>query len=170
MTLAATNTNYFAIHLMIWTDNCGLLNHVQRICFLKALKHILLTKKGRAHCNLAKFSIRQCSFMPQLGKAFPAKFLKSWIHQTSLLAPFYATKYDIMLVSVSPVVSFPSISARSSSLCGNYQLDEGEQCDGGRTTLDGRDPCCTEECQLKAGSVCRSAEWWVGPVVMVTTA
>ena len=54
----------------------------------------------------------------------------------------------------------PSVSACFSSLCGNYQVDEGEQCDGGHTTLNGCDPCCTEQCQLTDGSVCRSGKQW----------
>ena len=61
-----------------------------------------------------------------------------------------------------------SVSERSSSLCGNYQVDEGEQCDGGRMTLDGRDPCCTEQCQLKDSSECRSGKQRVCAVAMVT--
>lgn len=41
------------------------------------------------------------------------------------------------------------------SLCGNYELDEGEECDGGRLTVNGDDPCCNESCSLRSEAKCR---------------
>jgi hypothetical protein len=45
------------------------------------------------------------------------------------------------------------------ALCGNGILEDGEQCDaGGKLTTDvdrtKRDPCCTDDCQLRTNAVC----------------
>ena len=34
--------------------------------------------------------------------------------------------------------------------CGNYQVEEGEECDGGALGMVGTDPCCTRNCQFRA--------------------
>jgi disintegrin and metalloproteinase domain-containing protein 17 len=46
--------------------------------------------------------------------------------------------------------------ALSTSNCGNYIIDkeEGEECDGGRFTIDGQDPCCDSSCHLRSGMRC----------------
>ena len=39
-------------------------------------------------------------------------------------------------------------------ICGNYKLEEGEECDpGGIVPEDSL--CCTRECKLKKGALCR---------------
>ncbi|KAM9466471.1 disintegrin and metalloproteinase domain-containing protein 17a [Clarias gariepinus] len=43
--------------------------------------------------------------------------------------------------------------ARSSNLCGNSRVEEGEQCDPGLLHLSD-DPCCTPNCKLKKGMHC----------------
>lgn len=43
----------------------------------------------------------------------------------------------------------------STSNCGNYVIDSGEQCDGGRLTAEGHDPCCNVTCHLRSGMNCR---------------
>lgn len=45
----------------------------------------------------------------------------------------------------------------STSKCGNYVIDEdeGEECDGGRLTVDDQDSCCDSNCKLRKGSNCR---------------
>ena len=45
-------------------------------------KCVLLTKKKRMHCDLARFTFCQCSFMLQLAKVFPAILLNLLICQT----------------------------------------------------------------------------------------
>lgn len=39
--------------------------------------------------------------------------------------------------------------------CGNYMIDSGEECDGGRLTVDDQDPCCDSNCMLRVGRNCR---------------
>ena len=58
----------FAPQVMIGTDSFGLLNQLQMIDLSKALAAYLWTKRRRVHCNLARFTFHQCSFMPQLAK------------------------------------------------------------------------------------------------------
>ncbi|XP_025115772.1 ADAM 17-like protease [Pomacea canaliculata] len=38
--------------------------------------------------------------------------------------------------------------------CGNWVLDEREQCDSGAYSLEGSDPCCTNTCTLKKNANC----------------
>ena len=38
------------------------------------------------------------------------------------------------------------------TMCGNYQVDENEECDVGP---DREDMCCTSDCMLKDGATCR---------------
>ena len=35
-------------------------------------------------------------------------------------------------------------------------IDEGEECDGGRITVENKDPCCNDTCQFRSGVNCRS--------------
>ena len=41
------------------------------------------------------------------------------------------------------------------SLCGNYRLEQGEQCDVGIVDSNNPDDCCTANCRLKPGKLCR---------------
>ena len=63
------------------------------------------------------------------------------------VAPF--KQYEYMNVSFNV--------AMSTSNCGNYVIDKdnGEQCDGGRLTVEGHDPCCNVTCHLRSGMNCR---------------
>ena len=36
--------------------------------------------------------------------------------------------------------------------CGNFILEEGEECDAG---LSRNDPCCNDDCELRPGAICR---------------
>ena len=58
-------------------------------------------------------------------------------------------QYECMNVSFN--------AAMSTSNCGNYVIDKesGEQCDGGRLTVEGHDPCCNVTCHLRSGMNCR---------------
>lgn len=49
------------------------------------------------------------------------------------------------------------LTARSEYVltCGNWVLDEREQCDSGAYSLEGSDPCCTNACTLKKNANCR---------------
>ena len=47
--------------------------------------------------------------------------------------------------------------------CGNYLLEDGEECDGGDSMKLGNDGCCNMDCTLRDGAICRS-------VVFVTEA
>eukprot|EP00058_Branchiostoma_floridae_P003592 XP_002589080.1 hypothetical protein BRAFLDRAFT_213750 [Branchiostoma floridae] len=40
------------------------------------------------------------------------------------------------------------------SLCGNYRVEEGEDCDPGHLGNKNTDPCCTGECKFKGNAVC----------------
>ncbi|XP_072176191.1 ADAM 17-like protease [Diadema setosum] len=46
------------------------------------------------------------------------------------------------------------VEPSQSSLCGNYRLENGEQCDVGVIDSNHPDPCCTSTCQLKPGKIC----------------
>ena len=74
---------------------------MQRIVWLKALAACLSTKKRRVHCNWSRFFFHQCSFMPQLTKAFSTKFLNSLIclsfPPTIVVCPiFYSSHHHFM--------------------------------------------------------------------------
>lgn len=43
---------------------------------------------------------------------------------------------------------------RTSNLCGNSRVEEGEECDSGLLHRND-DPCCTADCKLKKGKQCR---------------
>ena len=34
-------------------------------------------------------------------------------------------------------------------LCGNYKVEEGEECDAGALGMVNSDPCCTSDCKLR---------------------
>ena len=53
----------------------------------------IINEEGRAHCNLARFSFHQDSFIPQLAKVFHTEFLNSLIFRTFHPALFYAIQY-----------------------------------------------------------------------------
>ncbi|XP_078664840.1 ADAM 17-like protease isoform X3 [Branchiostoma floridae x Branchiostoma belcheri] len=40
------------------------------------------------------------------------------------------------------------------SLCGNYRVEEGEDCDAGHLGNKNTDPCCTRECKFRGNAVC----------------
>uniref|UniRef100_A0A1X7TKE4 Uncharacterized protein n=1 Tax=Amphimedon queenslandica TaxID=400682 RepID=A0A1X7TKE4_AMPQE len=52
-------------------------------------------------------------------------------------------------------VLFFGSEGRSNSNCGNYMIDDDEECDGGRLTVDDQDSCCASNCKLRKGSNCR---------------
>ncbi|KAI8497352.1 Disintegrin and metalloproteinase domain-containing protein 17 [Branchiostoma belcheri] len=43
------------------------------------------------------------------------------------------------------------------SLCGNYRVEEGEDCDAGHLGNKNTDPCCTRECKFRGNAVCRGS-------------
>ncbi|KAK2166047.1 hypothetical protein LSH36_43g05043, partial [Paralvinella palmiformis] len=52
----------------------------------------------------------------------------------------------------------------SGSFCGNFRIEQGEECDGGPKGRSGNDPCCDKYCQLKQNAVCR----WFRVIFWVT--
>ena len=56
------------------------------------------------------------------------------------------------------VITFVILTEKSLSTCGNFIIDEGEECDEGSLgnfLAEGRDSCCTAECMLKERTNCR---------------
>ncbi|EDV22592.1 uncharacterized protein TRIADDRAFT_58971 [Trichoplax adhaerens] len=45
---------------------------------------------------------------------------------------------------------------RSKSRCGNYEVEEGEECDAGILGNKGRSSCCTPNCKFRPNAVCSS--------------
>lgn len=59
---------------------------------------------------------------------------------------------------ISPVLREKSarcfVEPSQTSLCGNYRLEQGEQCDVGIVDNNNPDECCTANCMLKPGKLC----------------
>ncbi|XP_077990294.1 ADAM 17-like protease [Glandiceps talaboti] len=43
------------------------------------------------------------------------------------------------------------------SFCGNFQVEDDEECDAGLIGLENNDPCCDKYCYFKSGAICSDA-------------
>ena len=71
-TMAIANTRIILLHIWCFKiDDCGLLNHVWRIHWLKALVAHFINEEKESSSWFGKVFLLQCSFMPQLAKVVP---------------------------------------------------------------------------------------------------
>ena len=60
----------------------------------------------------------------------------------------------IYMVIIFVILFFmPPAAEGSTTFCGNYIKEDGEDCDPGFGVTD--DPCCREDCTFRSGAVCR---------------
>ena len=73
----------------------------------------------------------------------------------NICPPLQARLYQTGLAPIIGRILF-FISADSTVLqCGNFEVEEGEDCDAGFLGVLGRDRCCNSTCGYSEGAVCR---------------
>ena len=93
------------MHMMIQIDNCGLLNHVRRIDWLKALVAYLIDKEEESSLQFGKVYLSPMFIYTLTHQSFPTKLLNSLTQQSFSCHSFMVysrnLKFDRVLCQIS---------------------------------------------------------------------
>ena len=84
--------------------------------------------------------------------------LQRYVYCTYIYIVLYmcVNVHAMFLHSCTHTLSLSHIHTERSQLvglCGNYEVEEGEECDAGALGMVGADQCCTEDCRLRSTSL-----------------